>query len=81
MDERMETLIKRARQYAEEGAVVTVKIDGERILAGIPTIYTVVISGGKLSREDFYRCDGEDIADLVQGALDHYSATRNRSLS
>lgn len=81
MDERFEALITRAHQYANEGAVVTVKIDGERILAGIPTIYTVVISGGKLSRDDFHRCDGQGIAELVQGALDYYQSARNRSLS
>ncbi len=79
MDDRIEALMKRAYQYAGEGAAVTVKIDGERILAGIPTIYTVVISGGKLRSDDFYRCDGQDIAELVQGALDHYQAARNRS--
>ena len=81
MDDRFEELIKRAHQYADEGAVVTVKIDGERILAGFPTIYTVVISGGKLSRDDFYRSDGEDLAQLVRGALDHYQSARDRSLS
>ncbi|WNL45650.1 hypothetical protein RKE25_19905 [Dyella sp. BiH032] len=78
MDEVFDALIRRVHQCAEDGAVVTVKIDGERMLAGVPAVYTVVISGGRLSRDDFYRRDGRDIAELVQGALDYYQSARSR---
>lgn len=81
MDDRIEALLRRAQQYANEGAVLMVKIDGERVLAGIPAIYSVVVSGGRLSKDDFYRRDGRDIAELVQNALDHYQSAQNLSPS
>jgi hypothetical protein len=57
---------------AQEGAVVIVKIDGERIVAGIPEIYTVMVSGGALARDDYYRGDGSHVTELMAKALSYY---------
>lgn len=63
---------------AQEGAVVIVKIDGERMLAGIAEIYTVVVSGGALAHDDYFRADGSDMAELMEKALSHYQSARSR---
>lgn len=59
-------------EIAKEGAVVVVKIDGARCLSGNHDIYTVVLSGGGLGADSFFRMDGDDIDFLLQSALDFY---------
>lgn len=81
MDDRFAELMTRIHHYANDGAMVLVKIDGQRVLAGNPAIYTVVVSGGKLAKHDFYHRDGVDLVELVQGALDYYQSAPQRSPS
>jgi hypothetical protein len=51
-----------------EGAVAVVKVDGARPDG---SIYSVVVSGGRL-RDDFFRKDGNDLAALLSEAITFY---------
>jgi hypothetical protein len=55
---------------AQDGAVIVLKIDGER--KGDANIFTVVLSGGRLKSEDFFRMDGGDLSSLIDSALKFY---------
>lgn len=57
---------------AREGAVVVLKIDGER--GSDPNIFTVMLSGGKLGSEDFFRMDGDSFPKLIDAAIQFYEA-------
>ena len=54
------------------GGVVVIKVDGERLIAGESKIYTLMISGGKLAGDDFFRLDGDSILDLISAGSDYY---------
>jgi len=56
----------------KSGAVFIVKIDGARWLSSDKNIYTVILSGGALDRDSFFRCDGDDLSLLIESALDFY---------
>jgi hypothetical protein len=55
---------------AREGAVVVIKIDGGR--RSDPNIFTVVLSGGTLGPEEFFRSDGGNLDELIARAIDFY---------
>lgn len=63
-------------EIAKEGAVVVLKVDGDRWLSGNSEIYTVVLSGGSLDADSFFRMDGNDINSLLKSALDFYENSR-----
>ncbi|TBR40596.1 MULTISPECIES: hypothetical protein [Dyella] len=65
MGNNIEEPLERACLYGHEGAVVTIKMDGARLLTGIRAIYTDVISGGRLAVDDLFRQKGENLAELV----------------
>lgn len=59
-------------QMAEEGAVIIIKIDGQR--GSLDTgKYTVVINGGQLG-EDFFRLDTEDLDEGLASGILFYSS-------
>jgi hypothetical protein len=55
---------------ARGGAVVVLKIDGERETDA--DIFTVMVSGGKLKSGDFFRMDGDSLSSLIDRALKFY---------
>jgi hypothetical protein len=55
---------------ADEGAVVVVKLDGER--TGRSGRYSVVVSGGRLG-EDYFRQDTAVLEDGLARAILHYA--------
>jgi len=57
---------------ANDGSSVLFKIDGERKNAGIPTYYTIVVSGGKL-HDEFFRKDGLALQELTYEAILFYN--------
>jgi hypothetical protein len=61
-------LLERMR---EEGAVVVVKLDGQRTGEDDTGAYTVVISGGPLG-DDYVRAERDDIADALSEAVVEY---------
>ena len=56
---------------AKDGAIVVLKIDGER--KNNHDIFTVVLSGGRLSPDDFFRMDGSNFSSLIDAALNFYN--------
>jgi hypothetical protein len=64
--------IAELRALAQDGAVVILKIDGER--KDCPDIFTVVLSGGRLCSDDFFRMDGSDISTLIDSVINFYKA-------
>ncbi len=60
---------------ADEGAVILVKLDGERILKDDNGRYTVVVTGGSL-RDDYFRSDTENIEEGVARAILRYVESR-----
>lgn len=56
-------------RIASEGAVVLLKIDGERNSSR----YTAHISGGSLGPEDFFRADCETIEEGIAKVILHYA--------
>ena len=63
-------LLAVADAIGREGSSVVVKIDGARKDG---SIYTVVVSGGRLG-EDFFRKDGADLATVLQDAISFYQS-------
>lgn len=61
-------------KMADEGAIVVIKIDGERKGPDDNGRYTVVVSGGPLG-ENFFRQDTAVLEDGIAQAIVHY-ATR-----
>jgi hypothetical protein len=55
---------------ARDGAVLVLKIDGGR--KGDANVFTVVLSGGRLTAEEFFRMDGEDLTKLIDRAIEFY---------
>jgi hypothetical protein len=62
--------IDELQSLAQDGAVIVLKIDGER--KSHPDIFTVVLSGGQLRRVDFFRKDGNDLSHLIDCAIGFY---------
>jgi hypothetical protein len=62
---------------ARSGAIAVLKIDGLRILAENPNVYTIILSGGELDPEEFFRMDGENIEELIEMAVNFYSSHKN----
>ncbi|HEX2746527.1 MAG TPA: hypothetical protein VHM91_00900 [Verrucomicrobiales bacterium] len=52
----------------KEGAIVLVKIDGERD----KNKYTVVLTGGRFGRELYFRKNGDDVTQLILEAANDY---------
>ena len=61
-------LLAAMEQIGREGATAVVKIDGGRPDG---SLYSVVISGGRLG-EDFFRKDSGDLPALLQEAIEFY---------
>ncbi len=59
-------------EMANEGAVVVVKIDGQRNGDADNGRYTVVVSGGPLG-EDFFRTDAGVLEEALAKAILYYS--------
>lgn len=58
---------------AESGASVVLKIDGGR-KGDFPHLsYTVVVSGGKLTPDGFFRKDSADLRATIQEAIQYYN--------
>lgn len=76
MDATFAESFSEVESLAREGAVAVVKVDGGRLLAGRPDIYTVVLSGGALGATESYRCDGDDLRQLLHDALAFYRASK-----
>jgi hypothetical protein len=64
-------------KLGRSGAIVVIKIDGERAHADDENIYTLVVSGGAYNDEDHFRRDGRDLGQLVDEALGHYPFARS----
>jgi len=60
---------------AREGATVIVKIDGARSRHD-PNIYTLMINGGGLGKEDYFRKDGKEVDKLIKEAISFYNSNR-----
>lgn len=56
---------------AKDGAIVVLKIDGER--KNNHDMFTVVLSGGRLRPDDFFRMDGSNFSSLIDAALNFYN--------
>lgn len=67
---------ERLENIASDGTVVIVKIDGARIVANEKNIYTVMLSGGCLDSEEFFRQDGDNIDQLVKAAISFYAENK-----
>jgi hypothetical protein len=61
---------------AQDGVVIVLKIDGER--KNSADIFTVVLSGGHLNPEDFFRMDGRDLSALIDNAISFYRKNKVR---
>lgn len=64
----MSGLLSALEAIGKEGASVVIKVDGARTNN---SIYTVVVSGGRLG-EEFFRRDANDLASLLHDAVDFY---------
>jgi hypothetical protein len=67
------------KKLGESGAVVVIKIDGDRARAGDTNIYTVVVSGVAYDKEDHYRRDGAELDPLIDEALRQYPSPKTIS--
>jgi len=56
---------------AKQGATVVVKLDGPRA-RNDANLYTVMINGGNLGKEDYFRKDGNDLDRLIRDAISFY---------
>jgi hypothetical protein len=65
------------KKLGQSGAVVVIKIDGERALAGDENIYTVAVSGGAYDEEDYYHRDGAELDQLIDEALRQYPSAKS----
>jgi hypothetical protein len=68
----LSNMVPAFEQMAAEGSTVVFKIDGERLTAGIPNIYTVVVTGGKL-KENFFRKDSANLIEAASEAIQFYN--------
>src|SRR5687768_9120501 len=59
-------------EMAKEGAVVVVKIDGQRTSEDDTGKYTVLVSGGPLG-EDFFRADTHVLEEGLARAILHFA--------
>ena len=57
----------------DDGAVVLVKLDGERAGEGDNGPYTVAISGGRLEADDFFRIDTFVLEEALAHGIIHYA--------
>ena len=64
-------------QIRRSGAVVVIKLDGQRIPGEDTGPYTVVISGGAL-RDDFIRIDDDSLENALLYSIRKYSEASNR---
>jgi hypothetical protein len=64
--------IDELQTLAQHGVVIVIKIDGER--KSHADIFTVVLSGGQLRPDDFFRKDGNDLSSLIDCAIGFYEA-------
>lgn len=60
------------QEIANEGAVVVVKLDGLRKTDGDPKMFSLVISGGRLKDDDFFRKDSADFVSLLEDGIGFY---------
>jgi hypothetical protein len=60
-------------EMANEGATVIVKIDGQRKPPDDNGRYTVLVSGGPLGSEDFFRTDTHVLEDGLSKAILYYA--------
>lgn len=60
-------------EIANEGATVVVKIDGQRTSPGDNGRYTVLVSGGPLGREEFFRTDTHELEEGLSKAILYYA--------
>jgi hypothetical protein len=56
----------------DEGAIIVVKLDGNRAQDELPKRYTVVLSGGRLG-EEFYHKDTSDLEGALCEAVIFYT--------
>ena len=76
MKKEISALFSELNEIAKDGAIVVVKIDGVRVVANEPDIFTVMVSGGLLDSEDFFRKDSGDLIEAMQSAIAFYAANR-----
>lgn len=60
-------------EMANEGATVVVKIDGQRTSSSDNGRYTVLVSGGPLGSEDFFRVDTPILEEGLAKAVIYYA--------
>ena len=64
---------KALEEMANEGATVLVKIDGQRTGPDDNGRYTVLVSGGPLGSEDFFRTDTHALEEGLSKAILYYA--------
>jgi hypothetical protein len=64
---------KALEEMANEGATVVVKIDGQRTSPDDNGRYTVLVSGGPLGSEDFFRTDTHVLEEGLSKAILYYA--------
>jgi len=68
--------IEELESIAKSGATIVIKMDGSRFSDGDAKLYTLMVSGGGLGADDFFRLDGEGLSDLISAELQYYSERR-----
>lgn len=68
----IDELFIRLEEISKEGASVVVKIDGERWGTSSPLPYTVLILGGRLSAEKYFRKDSNSLLDAIEEGIRYY---------
>lgn len=61
---------------AKSGAIVVLKMDGDRFSQGDAKLFTLMISGGNLGADDFFRQDGESLSEVIGEGLGYYATKR-----
>ena len=68
----LETLFCELDKISKEGSSVVVKLDGER-WGNLPSLpITVLIFGGRLSEQELFRIDSDDLIGAIQKGIDYY---------
>jgi hypothetical protein len=70
--------LRQLEAVAKAGAVVVLKMDGQRVSEGDAKFYTLMISGGELGPDDFFRLDGQSLSDLIHEGLRYYTSRRSK---
>lgn len=76
MDKIFASKFEELESIAKSGATIVLKMDGTRFSHGDAKLFTLMISGGNLGKDDFLRLDGGSLDDIIGKGLGYYNTKR-----